>query len=991
MQSVFLIPILLLVLFVSGFVGAISYWNGQNAINKVASQLRSEITARIQDQVHQFLEIPHQINQTTAFLMRKFSLDTHTTMDLEEFFWNQVQIYPNVTSIYFGSRDGGIAGSGRETTGGFLYTYHTEDLLPGTFEKYSADEFAFHQVLLTSVPGFDVRKRPWYLDAIIKAEPTWSGIYSPITGQDMAIAATLPVYDDEDNLLGVASVDIFLAKVEQFLKELQIDFSGQSFIIERSGLLVATSVGEPLLKDPEGGGSSRRLSVLESENPITRQAADALIQHFGDFYAVSGEYQLEFKSGGQRQFLQVLPLQDPHGIDWLIVVVIPEAVFMEQIQQNNRVTIALIFLSIVVVIIFIVFIVRRMTNPILKFHEAAQSISAGNWEHAIPVDSSITEIRELGQSFSEMSQKLQLSMSNLNTEIEERMAVEETLRESEERYRTLMENVPAAVFRSTPQGEILTCNSTFLRMFGYSEEELLKQIKTELLYAQSDDRQAYLKKLTEDGGVTNYEVLFRRKNGALFWGLETSVCFADLTGRIIHVDGTIVDITDRKMAEDTMRFMATHDMLTKLPNRSLFDDRLEHAIEMAQRKNELLAVLFIDLDNFKTVNDALGHKSGDWLLQLVAQRLTGCVRTSDTVSRLSGDEFGIILEGFSKADYILPVIDKILRATEEPFFINSSEMFITSSIGVSVYPEDGTTSDVLVQNADQAMYWAKENGRNNYHFYSIEMKTQVLERLELKTQLRHVIKKQELVLHYQPIVDLCDGSILGAEVLMRWQHPELGLLPPARFIGLAEETGFITSMGEWMLREVCNQIQAWQAAGLKAVRVSINLSQRELKQPNLLETIQNVLHESGVNPAFLQMELSENILSKDFMKDIGILLEIKKLGISLALDDFGSGYSSLSRLALFPFDTIKLDRQFISNVDMEKDAAIATGIMTISNHLNMEIVAEGVETREQLSFFGDLGCNRIQGWYFSKALPVEELNGLLKQSNPFAGRAIPLK
>lgn len=441
----------------------------------------------------------------------------------------------------------------------------------------------------------------------------------------------------------------------------------------------------------------------------------------------------------------------------------------------------------------------------------------------------------------------------------------------------------------------------------------------------------------------------------------------------------IMDTTEHKRTEDMLLHLAAYDPLTDLPNRTLFHDRLSHALEHARRNNTLAAVMVLDLDNFKTVNDAYGLDYGDDLLYQVARRLKGVLRESDTVSRLGGDEFGILIEDFTRLSDLEPILRKILNVFLDPFSINAASIYITASIGVSLYPEHGSTMQTLIKNADTAVHAAKELGKNNYSFFSQGMGDKALDMLVMTTELRHALSKQEFELYYQPQYDLTSGKIIGIEALLRWNHPAHGLVYPTRFIPLAEDSGVIVSIGEWVLRTACRQSVAWQKGGLPPLRMSVNLSERQMKHPHFIETIRQTLDETGMAPDYLTLEFTENIIFRDTEHTFRVLEQLRSLGIHLALDDFGTGYTSLSYLARFPFDTIKIDLSFAKKITTYPgDAAIVAGVIAIAKSLDMATIVEGVETSEQANFFIEKGCSQIQGWFFSPAVPATDMEAILK-------------
>jgi diguanylate cyclase (GGDEF)-like protein/PAS domain S-box-containing protein len=423
----------------------------------------------------------------------------------------------------------------------------------------------------------------------------------------------------------------------------------------------------------------------------------------------------------------------------------------------------------------------------------------------------------------------------------------------------------------------------------------------------------------------------------------------------------------RKQAEERVQHLAHFDGLTGLPNRTMFNERLNHALTHARRNERSLAVLFIDLDRFKNINDTLGHDAGDHVLREIARRLRGCLRESDTVGRLGGDEFVVQVEEPPRPLNAAVVAQKLLDATSMPFVVQGQEFHITASIGISTYPDDGADLQTLMKNADIAMYRAKEHGKNNFQFYSAQFNVHSLERLTLESNLRRALARDEFLLHYQPIMDVRSGLITGVEALLRWQEPALGLIPPAQFIQLAEETGLIVPIGEWVLKTACARNKAWQDRGWAPVRIAVNLSPRQFAHEDLLQDVARVLKETGMDPRLLDLEITEGVVMRNPEQAVGLLTRLKALGIHVSIDDFGTGYSSLNYLKRFPLDTLKIDRTFISDLPgNQDDAAITRAIVAMAHSLRLRVVAEGVETAEQLNFLRDCDCDEVQGYYFSR-------------------------
>jgi diguanylate cyclase (GGDEF)-like protein len=435
----------------------------------------------------------------------------------------------------------------------------------------------------------------------------------------------------------------------------------------------------------------------------------------------------------------------------------------------------------------------------------------------------------------------------------------------------------------------------------------------------------------------------------------------------------------RREAEAQLAQLAHYDALTGLPNRSLFQDRLGQAIARAHRSGRLVALMFLDLDRFKEINDTLGHEAGDRVLREAAARLRTHLREGDSVARLGGDEFTVLLEDVEGSDQVRGVALKLLRAFAEPMALQARDFFVTLSIGVALYPRDGSDAETLIRHADTAMYQAKSEGRDNFQFYMPDMSVAVHERVSLEGSLRQALERGEFVLHYQPVVRLTDGEIASAEALLRWRHPQNGLVPPGRFIGVAEQTGLIVPIGEWVLREACVQAMRWQLSGLRPLRVAVNLSARQFRKAGLAESIRAALRASGLESKWLTLEITESLLMDNAAASGAVLRSLQEMGVSMALDDFGTGYSSLAYLKHFPIDIIKIDRSFVRDIASDADdAAIVRATIGLASSLGMQTTAEGVETAEQLAYLREHGCRYAQGYLFSVPLPAEEFAALLK-------------
>ncbi len=436
---------------------------------------------------------------------------------------------------------------------------------------------------------------------------------------------------------------------------------------------------------------------------------------------------------------------------------------------------------------------------------------------------------------------------------------------------------------------------------------------------------------------------------------------------------------ERHQSEDRLQYLTHYDALTDLPNRQFFHHSLNDLIQHANLSQNLMAVLILDLDRFKVINDTLGHETGDQLLQSVANRLTRVIQKNDVTARIGGDEFTVILNGLNNLEEVSAIAQRILATLSKPIVIQGRELFVTTSMGISLYPTDGKDTETLIKKADIAMYRAKGLGRNNFQFYNYAMDTTSLEKLALENSLRKAIRQNQISIHYQPVLDLSQRRIVGMEALVRWQHPQYGLINPNRFIPLAEEIGLISSLGEWVLLNACKQNKQWQNAGFAPIQISVNFSARQFEHINLVNIIKNALNESELDPNYLVLEITESTLVRDIDFTVAILKELKRIGVHISIDDFGTGYSALSYLKKLPIDTIKIDESFIRDITTDPDdAAITTAIIAMAKSLNLEIIAEGVESIQQLEFLRSIGCHLIQGYISGKPAPANEITKLLQ-------------
>ncbi|MCB5190957.1 EAL domain-containing protein [Methylobacillus arboreus] len=566
----------------------------------------------------------------------------------------------------------------------------------------------------------------------------------------------------------------------------------------------------------------------------------------------------------------------------------------------------------------------------------------------------------------------------------QRKAVEEAAFFEKARAEITLNSISDAVIGTDMAGNVDYLNIAAERLTGWPRTDAQGHAITEIMQLvdgatrhEKPNPVIHVLKFDTPTILTPGTILIQRDGGEV--EIEDSAApIHDSKGKIKGAVIVFHDTTAEHLIAKKMEHLAQHDFLTNLPNRLLLNDRISQAIAYVKRHRKHLGVLFLDLDNFKHINDSLGHEAGDQLLKSIAHSLCSCVRNSDTVSRQGGDEFVILVMYDNHASDLALTSDKILQAISAPHIVAKQQLYVTTSIGISVYPEDGIDADSLIRNADTAMYHAKEKGRNNYQFFKNEMNVRAVERQVINASLRQALELEEFLVHYQPKVNLKNGKITGSEALIRWMHPERGLLMPDRFINIAEDSGLIVPIGRWILHEACRQLKKWQAADLHPGSVAVNISAVEFRHRDFVESVRNILAETGLDPKCLQLEITETVLMRDAAASNDILKVIKDMGVQLAVDDFGTGYSSLSYLTQFPIDVLKIDQSFVKEIkDHEHEGIIVSAVIAMGNSLKLKVIAEGIEEEEQLAFLRNKNCEEGQGYIFSRPVCAEQFASLL--------------
>ncbi|MDD2776630.1 MAG: EAL domain-containing protein [Gallionella sp.] len=805
----------------------------------------------------------------------------------------------------------------------------------------------------------DLSKRPWCRDG--RENPFVGDVHDALklakllpnpSGEKIYLVdVAAPVKDEQGILQGVLCGHIYWGWAKNLLKDKNEDLGIEILLLSRDGLVLA--------------GPEQNSHPLSGLAPHTWQRIHTA--------GTQDDYMLDTWQNGKRYLIghaHDTGYRDYPGLGWIAVVRQDAAQAFapaKALQQH------ILWVGLGLGVLFMLIgaaMARRIARPISLISEAADKVAAGNLTYDAPQQSGDGEVAHLSQAIHTM-------VNHLTQEIQERKNAEVQLQLS------------AAVFANNTEGIVITdtdnrivrVNGAFSRISGYTEAEVLGQDPRIFSSGKMSPKfyQTMWRDFLRNDGWRG-EIINKRKNNETYpeWLILSLV--RDESGKVINHIAIYSDISERKREEERIQYLATHDMLTQLPNRYLLMDRLTQALGFAEHHHVKVGVMFIDLDHFKNINDSLGHEVGDTLLQHVADRIRQCLRTHDTLARLGGDEFVIVLPEMHSESEAAYLAEKILEGFDKKFNIDTFQLTITPSIGISIYPDDGVDSTTLLRNADMAMYRAKDGGRNMLQFYLPEMTLHVNERLQLEMQLRLAIERHELCLLYQPQIDTQTHKMTGMEALLRWQHPTFGLVSPTRFIPIAEESGLIIEIGDWVLHEACMQGRIWQAQGYELVPIAVNVSGVQFKRGQFLDRLKNILHDTRFPANLLEIEITESVLMDLGDASLQFMNEIKSLGATLALDDFGTGFSSLSRLKTFPLDFLKVDQSFVRDIHTDPDdAAIVRAVIGMAHEMNIEVIAEGVENQAQLDFLQALQCEKCQGYFFSEPISAEHIEAFLQR------------
>ena len=781
--------------------------------------------------------------------------------------------------------------------------------------------------------GADFSGRSFVQDTRRSRRSVWSDTYLSARGR-IVVALAVPLTlsgSDAETSQGALVAELSLNEVSRFAREIGKAANVLPIVVDRRGQVVG---------HPEALRSLRQENL--SHLPMLRSGGGAL--------ASTAEFRLDDTT-------YIGSATSITGPNWIALVAQPSAQAFATVRSTMLALGVASLLAFCLALVVAFLVSRRATRQVAEFGHHIQSVAAGDYRGFIPT-AGTDEIESLARSMRQMARAV--------------LEREDSLR------------LAASVFESSAEGilitdakqRILSVNPALVDITGYEPHELLGKTPAMFKSGRQDD-EFYQKMWAEIllAGFWRGEIWNKRKNGLVFPEMLTISVVRDSDDNICNYIGSFFDISERKLAEQRIQFLAHHDALTQLPNRTLLNDRLHQAIAKSRRNQDHTAVLFLDLDRFKLINDTLGHHVGDRMLTRVAEMLQGMLRETETVARLGGDEFIIVIPDLAEVERAATVARKVIDMLAVPLVMDGRVLHITSSIGISVYPVDGTDTATLLSHADTAMYNAKDRGGNNFQFFAPSMNQVIQERVTVEHDLHMALERKEFLLHYQPQVDCRTGVITGMEALIRWQHPTRGLVSPFHFITIAEETGLIVPIGEWVLWEACRQTRRWHDAGQTGLRISVNLSARQFQQPDLGARIDAVLRDTGIEPATLELELTESMLMTDPDAATEMLRQLSALGVKMAIDDFGTGYSSLAYLKRFPVTRLKIDQSFVRDLSTDlNDAAIVSAVVAMAASLKLEVIAEGVETEEQLRYLAAHGCNDVQGYFFSRPKPAEEFN-----------------
>ena len=843
-----------------------------------------------------------------------------------------------------------------------------------------------------SAGKFDPRERPWYNPAlespneVVISNPYISAIDK---SKNVIISASTAIKNTSEDTVGVMGVDISLEHLSDMIKNIKVGDSGYIFLFLKDGTILAhpdinlnfKNVSE--LKNVDGGSKE---TDRNSKNSLDS------FQNFNKFIDEdNGDF--ETIINGEEALVSV---HTSPNTGWKMASVVQKSELTHKAEKIGYLISVITIFSLLFATGFSFIVTKRITKPITELTPLMNAAGKGDLSVKANINTN-DELGELGQSFNLMIGQLSSNYDELSAVYEELLATEEAvraqydeltineeaLRNSEERYKLALECVNDSIWELDLVTGKFFASDKLHDITGYKLDKdidilrfLEEQIHPEDVERSFEEFEEHINNLTD---IYKSEFRFKKSNGDYVWILARGMAIRNPKNKALKITGSITDISYRKFSEEKIKFMAYYDSLTKLPNRTSFISYLNEQLELAKNENAEGAVFFIDLDNFKNINDTMGHDYGDKLLIYLAKKIENWIEEEDIICRLGGDEF-ILLHPNANESEVRSYAKNFLKLFNKAFKIDGKHIYVTASIGIALYPKDGTDSNTILKNADAAMYKAKELGKNRFVLFDQEMYLKLERKTCIERILRTAIENNELSINYQPQYDTQNNEIFGFESLLRLNSKELGFISPLEFIPVAEECGYITQLGQWVIEESCRQSVKWLDEGYKFKSISVNISSVDLQQVNFLENVKKIINKTSINPEILELEITETVLMESLDSSISILKKLMHMGIRIALDDFGTGYSSLSYLRKIPINTLKIDKSFIDNITSnQKEESIINNIIQMAHSMELKVVAEGVETKEQLSVLKERDCDYIQGYYFSKPLPASEIEKLLSE------------
>lgn len=837
---------------------------------------------------------------------------------------------------------------------------------------------------------FDPRLRPWYSLAL--DNPDQSMITAPyvsaVDTSKLLITVSNAVKNESGEIVGAVGIDVSLEKLSEMINNIKIGDTGYVFVFLKDGTMLAHPNSDLNFENIS------KLNELGDTSTKTDDSSKYLLENYNKFIDEDNGY-FETKINGKDVLVNVYTSS---YTGWKIASVVEKNELTNKADRIGYLISAITIFLLLFAIGLSYIVTRRITKPISELTPLMNAAGKGD----LSVKANITtkdEFGDLGRSFNLMIGQLSANYDELAAVYEELLATEDTLRQqydeladsqealrnSEERYKIALECANDSIWEwDLKTGEFFASDKSY-DIIGYlldKDVDIASFVKYTVHPEDIDkvfkDFKDHINNMT---AVYNSEFRFKKNNGEYVWLLSRGMALRDSENKAIKIAGSITDISYRKFSEEKIKFMAYYDSLTKLPNRTFFINKLNELMEPINNKNSEGAVLFIDLDNFKNINDTMGHNYGDKLLVYLAKKFENWINAKDMICRLGGDEFILLHLDADEAE-VRSYAQNFLKLFNQPCKMDGKLIYVTVSIGIALYPKDGLDADTILKNADAAMYKAKELGKNRFELFNQDMYLNLERKTHIERILRTAIENDEFIINYQPQYDAQNNGIFGFEALLRLISKELGFVSPLEFIPIAEEYGHITKIGQWVIKESCKQAIEWIDKGYKFKSVSVNISSVDLQQPNFIKYIEEIINDTGIDPKILELEITETVLMESLDSSIVILKELMDMGIRIALDDFGTGYSSLSYLRKMPINTLKIDKSFIDNITSnQKEESIINSIIEMAHSLKLKVVAEGVETKEQLLVLKKRKCDYIQGYYFSKPLPADEIEKLFEKEN----------